>query len=335
MSGVPTLGWFEGLGDRDFQIPDVTNSIRNVFEERDRLLCELKEAKKDAGISNLVSQEGIIISSGTLRTERDKAVAEVERLKLIANAARDVLAARDSGADDDELAAAWEDLSAARDVGTSRLLVLAAEREDFAEAVRSALRLIGSWREAVCLLEDFCSDPVRLKNMCVAVNSIDDWVNQTVALVSRYLGMDFGERGERCENCDGTGWIERAEGPKDTDVGVVRPLKCASCHGSGRVNVEDPPPPPPPKLDPGDLYDDVGKADDKLRCERDQLRTDLKEAMTALKKALGRFELASNRAMGWSTGGYSPDQIFVGSLVIQGKHEIRDFLKLLADRKGE
>lgn len=270
-----------------------------------------------------------------LRRDLEKTVADNERLKLIANAARDVLAARDSGADDDELAAAWEDLSAARNVGTSRLLVLAAEREDFVEAVRSVLRLIGSWREAIFLLEDFCSDPVRLKNMRVAVDSIDDWVRQTMVLVSRYLGMDSGERGERCEDCDGTGWVERAEGPKDTDVGVVRPLKYASCCGSGRVDGGDLPPPPPPELDPEDLYHDVGKADDKFRRERDQLRTDLKKAVTALKKALGRFELASNRAMGWSTGGYSPDQVFVGSLVIQGKREIRDFLRILADRKGE
>lgn len=34
--------------------------------------------------------------------------------------------------------------------------------------------LLGGWREAIVELEDWCSEPVRLKNMIAAVDQIDD-----------------------------------------------------------------------------------------------------------------------------------------------------------------
>ena len=43
------------------------------------------------------------------------------------------------------------------------------------KVIERALQLSGGWREAVVELEDFCSEPVRLKNMIAAANQIDDW----------------------------------------------------------------------------------------------------------------------------------------------------------------
>ena len=42
-------------------------------------------------------------------------------------------------------------------------------------ALEGGLRLLGGWREAVTELEDFCSEPVRLKNMMAAADQMDHW----------------------------------------------------------------------------------------------------------------------------------------------------------------
>jgi hypothetical protein len=55
-------------------------------------------------------------------------------------------------------------------------------------ALRRGLSLAGGWREAIVELEDFCSEPVRLKNMIAAANQLDDWVEATRAALARAGG---------------------------------------------------------------------------------------------------------------------------------------------------
>jgi hypothetical protein len=51
---------------------------------------------------------------------------------------------------------------------------LIASAPDLYEALKDVAQLIGGWREAIAELEDFCSEPVRLKNMIAALNQCDD-----------------------------------------------------------------------------------------------------------------------------------------------------------------
>jgi len=43
-----------------------------------------------------------------------------------------------------------------------------------ADVLEDIYHLLPGWREAVAELEDFCSEPVRLKNMLAALNQMDD-----------------------------------------------------------------------------------------------------------------------------------------------------------------
>lgn len=43
------------------------------------------------------------------------------------------------------------------------------------EELKSIARDLGAWREAIFELEDFCSEPVRIKNMVAAADRIDHW----------------------------------------------------------------------------------------------------------------------------------------------------------------
>jgi len=54
-------------------------------------------------------------------------------------------------------------------------------------AVERALQLSGGWREAIVELEDFCSEPVRLKNMLAAADQIDEWVKQARAVLEEQV----------------------------------------------------------------------------------------------------------------------------------------------------
>lgn len=56
--------------------------------------------------------------------------------------------------------------------------------------VRDGLSLAGGWREAIVELEDFCSEPVRLKNMLAAADQLDRWIKQARAA----LGQDDPNR---------------------------------------------------------------------------------------------------------------------------------------------
>lgn len=50
--------------------------------------------------------------------------------------------------------------------------------------VIDVLELKGGWREAITELEDFCSEPVRLKNMMAAADQIDDWSKRAKKLLN-------------------------------------------------------------------------------------------------------------------------------------------------------
>lgn len=51
--------------------------------------------------------------------------------------------------------------------------------------VREAVQLSGGWREAIVELEDFCSEPVRLKNMLAAADQLDRWSSAARAILKR------------------------------------------------------------------------------------------------------------------------------------------------------
>lgn len=60
---------------------------------------------------------------------------------------------------------------------------IASERESrreraLAALVAAVLLELGAWREAVALLEDYCSKPVCLKNMTAALDSMNEWEKQ-------------------------------------------------------------------------------------------------------------------------------------------------------------
>lgn len=59
---------------------------------------------------------------------------------------------------------------------------------DLAELVTEALQLKGGWREAIAELEDFCSEPVRLKNMLAALNQLDVWAKKATEVIKKARG---------------------------------------------------------------------------------------------------------------------------------------------------
>ena len=46
----------------------------------------------------------------------------------------------------------------------------------------------GAWREAIAELEDFCSEPVRLKNMVAALDALDEWHSEAIAALAKAKG---------------------------------------------------------------------------------------------------------------------------------------------------
>lgn len=58
-------------------------------------------------------------------------------------------------------------------------------KAELIEVIRSALELKGGWREAIVELEDFCSEPVRLKNMVKAADQLDGWEKKARAAIER------------------------------------------------------------------------------------------------------------------------------------------------------
>lgn len=52
------------------------------------------------------------------------------------------------------------------------------EHDRMRAVLESAVYLAGGWREAIVELEDWCHEPVRLKNMIAAADQIDEFVKQ-------------------------------------------------------------------------------------------------------------------------------------------------------------
>jgi hypothetical protein len=67
-------------------------------------------------------------------------------------------------------------------LANARLFVAAA---DLLALVNDGLSLKGGWREAIVELEDFCSEPVRLRNMIMAASQLDRWANTARAIIAR------------------------------------------------------------------------------------------------------------------------------------------------------
>jgi hypothetical protein len=59
------------------------------------------------------------------------------------------------------------------------------EQPDLLAALKRGLSLAGGWREAITLLEDYCAEPVRLKNMVAAADQLDDWAQQARAALAK------------------------------------------------------------------------------------------------------------------------------------------------------
>lgn len=70
----------------------------------------------------------------------------------------------------------------------------AAREESFVALIRHALAECGGWREAITELEDFCSEPVRLKNMTAAADQLDAWRKRAMVLLKQ-LGYEVKQRG--------------------------------------------------------------------------------------------------------------------------------------------
>jgi hypothetical protein len=100
---------------------------------------ELATKARDAIFSQVVE---------SLTAERDKANAEAER---------------------------WRNVCKSYDDQPSRLMVEQHRAMQYRlEKLEPHLKNLGGWREAIAELEDFCHEPVRLKNMTAALNQIDE-----------------------------------------------------------------------------------------------------------------------------------------------------------------
>lgn len=67
---------------------------------------------------------------------------------------------------------------------------LAAAAPVMLQALKYGLGLQGGWREAIVELEDWCHEPVRLKNMLAAADQLDRWAalaRSVVAAATRKL----------------------------------------------------------------------------------------------------------------------------------------------------
>jgi hypothetical protein len=65
---------------------------------------------------------------------------------------------------------------------------LIAAAPDLLAAAEHGLSLAGGWREAIGEIEDWCSEPVRLKNMLAAIHQIDGWAAQARAAIVKAKG---------------------------------------------------------------------------------------------------------------------------------------------------
>lgn len=67
-------------------------------------------------------------------------------------------------------------------------------------ALKDGLSLAGGWREAIVELEDWCHEPVRLKNMLAAADQLDRWAAAARAAIAKAEGAKVtGDA--RCSLC--------------------------------------------------------------------------------------------------------------------------------------
>lgn len=55
-------------------------------------------------------------------------------------------------------------------------------------ALEAMVALKGGWREAIFELEDFCFEPVRLKNMIAAGGQLDEWARNARRVIRQAKG---------------------------------------------------------------------------------------------------------------------------------------------------
>lgn len=67
------------------------------------------------------------------------------------------------------------------------------------EVLRTIGGYLGGWREAIGLLEDYCADPVKLKNMIAAIDQID-YAAQIINALTNVRNSD-----KNVHECDATG----------------------------------------------------------------------------------------------------------------------------------
>jgi hypothetical protein len=61
--------------------------------------------------------------------------------------------------------------------------------DDLLAVCQQAAPLIGGWREAIALLEDFTAQPMPLKNMLAALDQLDDWTKMLRAAIDKTEGQ--------------------------------------------------------------------------------------------------------------------------------------------------
>ncbi len=88
-------------------------------------------------------------------------------------------------------------------------------------------------KETTCQRDGRECEKTALRGLVNAYRFFDPF---EAALIEAEKELKRLDGGGACSTCDGTGWTERPGGPKATDVGVVRPLKCPACNGTGRLD---------------------------------------------------------------------------------------------------
>jgi hypothetical protein len=65
---------------------------------------------------------------------------------------------------------------------------MSASSPELLAALKDGVSLHGGWREAIVELEDWCGEPVRLKNMLAAADQLDRWAAIARAAIARAEG---------------------------------------------------------------------------------------------------------------------------------------------------
>lgn len=66
---------------------------------------------------------------------------------------------------------------------TAKLREMRDAHSELLAAAKAGLAFAGGWREAITELGDWCSEPVRLKNMLAAADQLDEWTMRVRAAI--------------------------------------------------------------------------------------------------------------------------------------------------------